>query len=98
MQGKATATGKAGQNKPGAWLYCLDLGDEVFEVVVELSGVIDIALAPCLAVAANIGRIDRDAAGGDRLAKRMEVCAGLCRSMDHDHGKVRVAGRLPAAK
>jgi hypothetical protein len=48
-------------------LHCLDLGDEFFEVVVELLGVIDIALAPCLAVAANIGGIDRDTAGAIAL-------------------------------
>ena len=62
----------------GEFTMPLERGSVTGLSIIERRTEIDIALAPCLAVAANIGRIDRNAAGGDRLAKRMKACAGLC--------------------
>jgi hypothetical protein len=50
-------------------------GGEICKVIVEFAGIVDVAPRAGGAMAADVGRVDRDAFGGQCLAERLDAHA-----------------------
>ena len=68
MQREAAAGGEAEQDEFCVRMPGANRGDKIGHIVVKLSGIVDITAHAGLAVAANIGRVNRDALGAQAFA------------------------------
>ena len=84
MERVAAAGGEAHQHELGVRVLGAHHGDEVGQVVVEFAGIVDVAARAGVAMAANVGRVDRNAGGAERLAERMDARALRRGAMDGD--------------
>jgi len=84
MQREAAAGGEAEQDEFCVRMPGANRGDKIGHIVVKLSGIVDITAHAGLAVAANIGRVNRDALGAQRLRQRMQAGARRRRAVDCD--------------
>ena len=101
MERVAAAGGEAHQYELRVRMLGAHRGDEVGHVVVEFARIVDIAARAGGAVAANIGRVNRNAGGAQRLAERMDARAlrrGAVDGDDYEFGVGRGVRRPDAVR
>ena len=90
MERKTAAGREAHQHELRVRVLGAHRGDKISHVVVELARIVDVAARAGVAVATNVGRVDRNARGAERFAKRMNARALRRGTVDGDDHKLGI--------
>ena len=93
MQRIAAAGREAHQYQLGVGIFAAHHRDEVGHVVIEFTGIVDVAAHAGSTMAADVRREDRNAFSAERFAERMDTRALRRRAVDGDDDERRVRRR-----